>query len=69
MVPELVAITLNLAERATFLFCFITKELHIFDEIGAATGEVFMILVWHCVEGAKICAMFCLTKSELNYNS
>jgi len=45
MVPELVAITLNLAERATFLFCFITKELHIFDEIGAATGEVFMILV------------------------
>jgi hypothetical protein len=45
MVPELIAITLNLAERATFLFCFITKELHIFDEIGVARGEVFVILV------------------------
>jgi len=67
MVPELIAITLNLAERATFLVCFMTKELHIFDEIGVAKGEVFVILVWHCVEGAKICAMFGLTKSELNY--
>jgi len=67
MVPELIAITLNLAESSTFLFCFITKELHIFDETGVAMGEVFVILVRHCVKGAKICAMFYLTKNELNY--
>jgi hypothetical protein len=54
----LIAITLNLEVRATFLFCFITKELHIFEVIGVAQGAVFVILVCHCVEGAKICAMF-----------
>lgn len=66
MVPfsELTAITLNLAERATFLVCFITKELHIFDVIGVAQGEVFVILICHCVEGAKICAIFYLTKKK-----
>jgi hypothetical protein len=34
--------------------------------IGVAQGAVFVILVCHCVEGAKICAMFCLTKNCQN---
>lgn len=60
--PDLIANTLNLAElaRAAFLFCFNNNELHIFDVIGLALGEVFVILICHCVEGAKICAMFLL---------
>lgn len=60
--PDLIANTLNLAElpRVVFLFCFNNKELHIFDVIGLALGEVFVILICHCVEGAKICAMFLL---------
>lgn len=64
LLSGLIAITLNLAERATFLFCFTTKELHIFDVIGVTHGEVFVILICHCVEGAKICAMFCFLQHE-----
>ena len=58
---DLIASTLNLAELVgpTFLFGLISKELHMFDVMGLALGEVFVILICHCVEGAKICAMLC----------
>ena len=61
LLSDLIAITLNLAELVgeTFLFCFHNKELHMFDVMGLALGEDFEILICHCVEGAKICAMFC----------
>jgi len=58
LLSDLTAITLNLAELV-FLFCFINKELHVFDVMGLAWGEDFVILICHCVEGAKICAMLC----------
>lgn len=61
LLSDLIASTLNLAELVgeTFLFCFHNKELHMFDVMGVALGEDFEILIYHCIEGAKICAIFC----------
>lgn len=58
--------TLNLTELlvATFLFCFHNREVCIFAVIGHAFVEVLVILICHCVEGAKICTM--LPNSSLN---
>lgn len=58
---DLIANTLNLVELvgATFLFCLNNKEFHMFGMTRLAFGEVFVLLILHCVEGAKICAMFC----------
>ncbi|WVY92392.1 hypothetical protein V8G54_031480 [Vigna mungo] len=58
LLSDLTASTLNLAELV-FLFCFINKELHVFDVMGLAWREDLVTLICHCVEGAKICAMFC----------
>jgi hypothetical protein len=51
--------TLNLAElfTAPFLLCLNTKEPHIFEVIGHASIEFFVILICHCAEGASICAI------------
>ena len=61
LLSDLIANTLNLEELvdAPFLFCLNRKEPHVFDERGLALAEVFVNLVCHCVEGAKICAIFC----------
>lgn len=58
LLSDLTASTLNLAELV-FLFCFINKELHVFDVMGLAWREDLVTLICHCVEGAKICAMLC----------
>lgn len=50
---------LNLAEDLVvpFLLCFNKREPHIFDVIGLAFVEFFGILICHCGEGAKTCAI------------
>lgn len=60
------ASTLNLAELlfVPFLFCFINRELHIFVVIGLAMFEYLGILICHCIEGAKICAIFTYSSLE-----
>lgn len=62
MVPlsELEAKTLNFAEvlMEAFLFFLRTRELHIFEVNGVTSVEFFAVLICHCAEGAKICAIF-----------
>lgn len=61
------ASALNLAEDlvVAFLLCFNKREPHIFDVIRLAFVELFGILICHCGEGAKICAIFtCLSENE-----
>ena len=56
---DFTAKTWNLAELLDdhFLFCFNNRELHIFVVMGLELIEFLVILICHCVEGAKICAM------------
>ena len=57
---DFTAKTWNLAELLDdhSLFCFNNRELHIFVVIGLELTEFIVILIYHCVEGDKICAMF-----------
>ena len=57
---DFIAKTWNLAELLDnhFLLCFNNRELHIFVVMGLELTEFLVILICHCVEGAKICAMF-----------
>jgi len=64
LLSDLTASTLNLAELV-FLFCFINKELHEFEVMGLAWREDLVILICHCVEGAKICAMLCSSSLKM----
>jgi hypothetical protein len=47
-----------------FLFCFNNRELHIFAVIGLELTGFLAILICHCVDGAKICAIFQLLPTE-----
>jgi hypothetical protein len=63
---DLTANTLNLAEllAVPLLFCFKNRELHIFAVMGLAGAEFFAILICHCEEGARICAIFTYSSLE-----
>lgn len=67
---DLTANTLNLEEllAATFLFCFNNREFHIFAVMGLALVEGLVILICHCVEGAKICAISSIPHWQNNTN-
>ena len=57
---DFTAKTRNLVELLDdhFLFCFNNRELHIFVVMGLELTEFIIILICHCVEGAKIYAVF-----------
>ena len=63
---DFIAKSWNLAELLGdhFLFYFNNKELHIFVVMGLELTEFLVILICHCVEGAKIYAMFQLLPTQ-----